>query len=361
MCPSAARTDMAARRARTCCGCKAWRSVYETVAAYFRDEQLRTAFSFHPLLIGGNPFATTGIYSLISHLERRWGVHWAMGGTGSAGARHRRADRGPGRQRCAATPRWPRSPPSKAGRATGVRLADGEVIPADVVVSNADAAWTYRQLLPGLRRRRAGPTRSIGRARYSMSLFVWYFGTRRRYEPSATTPSCSARATAGCCSDIFDAARCWPMISACTCTAPPRPTRRWRRAGCDAFYVLSPVPHLGSGIDWADRGGTLSPGHRAAAARAPLLPGPSSSEHRHLARDHAAGFPRPPAVGQRRRLRAGAGAAAERLVPPAQPQRGGGAASTSSAPARIPAPASPACSPRPKVLDKVVPHAHALA
>ena len=60
-----------------------FRSVYSKVSQYFENEKLRVAFSFHPLLIGGNPFSTTAYYCLISHLERTHGVHFAMGGTGA--------------------------------------------------------------------------------------------------------------------------------------------------------------------------------------------------------------------------------------------------------------------------------------
>ena len=59
-----------------------YRSVYGLVCRHVRDPRLRVVLSFHPLLVGGNPFATTSIYSLIAFLERRWGVHFAMGGTG---------------------------------------------------------------------------------------------------------------------------------------------------------------------------------------------------------------------------------------------------------------------------------------
>ncbi|MFL5253858.1 MAG: phytoene desaturase family protein, partial [Rhodopila sp.] len=59
------------------------RSVYGKIAEYVKDERLRVAFSFHPLLIGGNPFTASAIYTLIPFLERCWGVHWAMGGTGA--------------------------------------------------------------------------------------------------------------------------------------------------------------------------------------------------------------------------------------------------------------------------------------
>ena len=59
-----------------------YRTVYGLVASYIRDPRLRVIFSYHPLLIGGNPFSATSIYCLIAFLERKWGVHFAMGGTG---------------------------------------------------------------------------------------------------------------------------------------------------------------------------------------------------------------------------------------------------------------------------------------
>ncbi len=228
---------------------QAWRSVYQAAAAHFRDERLRTVFSFHPLLIGGNPFATSGIYTLISHLEQRWGVHWAMGGTGSLVQGLVRLIEGQGgRLRCGAEVVRIET---TGRRATGVTLADGETIPADVVVSNADAAWTYGKLLPGLPRRRWTDAK-LARARYSMSLFVWYFGTRRRYDSVGHHTIMLGPRYRGLLRDIFTRKRlaedCSLYLHRPTATdpsmAPP---------GCDAFYVLSPVPHLGSGMDWAQQ------------------------------------------------------------------------------------------------------------
>ncbi|MCU0924057.1 MAG: phytoene desaturase family protein, partial [Burkholderiaceae bacterium] len=60
-----------------------WRTIHGVVARHIKDPKLRMVFSFHPLLIGGNPFSVTSVYSLINSLERRFGVHWAIGGTGS--------------------------------------------------------------------------------------------------------------------------------------------------------------------------------------------------------------------------------------------------------------------------------------
>jgi phytoene desaturase len=163
---------------------RGWRSIYSMVARYLRDPKLRIVFSFHPLLIGGNPFSVTCVYSLINTLERRFGVHWAMGGTGALVRAWSGCSAGRGVPlRCNAEVR--RITVSN-GRATGVELADGEQHRADIVVSNADTAWTYRHLVEP-QHRRTGPTASIERGRYSMSLFVWYFGTKRRTTTCRTT------------------------------------------------------------------------------------------------------------------------------------------------------------------------------
>ncbi len=134
------------------------------------------------------------------------------------------------------------------GAATGVRLASGETIPAEIVVSNADPAWTYRHLLPPGARRR-WTDRRVERARYSMSLFVWYFGTRRQYPGVAHHTILLGPRYEELLRDIFDrqvlAPDCSLYLHRPTATDPSLAP-----AGCDAFYVLSPVPHLGSGTDW---------------------------------------------------------------------------------------------------------------
>jgi phytoene desaturase len=125
---------------------QSYRSVHGLVSKYVKDERLRTALSFHPLLIGGNPFSVSSIYALISYLERHWGVHSAIGGTGAIVDGMVNLIEGQGSS-VRSMPRSPRSPPADR-RATGVRLKDGEVIPADVVVANSDFAWTQQNLLP---------------------------------------------------------------------------------------------------------------------------------------------------------------------------------------------------------------------
>ncbi len=224
-----------------------FRTVHALVARYIKNPRLREVFSFHPLLIGGNPFSATSVYCLIAHLERRWGVHFAMGGTGRLvdGLVGLIEGQG-GTLRCDAEVA---EIVVADGAATGVRLASGERIAADIVVSNADSAWTYRHLLPPSARRR-WTDRRIERARYSMSLFVWYFGTDRTYPEVPHHTILLGPRYRELLADIFDR----KVLAEDFSLYLHRPTATdpsLARPGCDAFYVLSPVPHLGGGTDWA--------------------------------------------------------------------------------------------------------------
>lgn len=228
-------------------GC--YRTVYGQVAKFVSDPRLRVVLSFHPLLVGGNPFQATSVYSLIAFLERRWGVHFAMGGTGRIVAGMARLIEGQGgRLRCNETVR---EIEVGGGAAVGVRLAGGERIAADVVVSNADSAWTYRYLVPA-RARRRWTDRRIERARYSMSLFVWYFGTKRRYPEVPHHTILLGPRYRGLLEDIFER-RVLAEDFSLYLHRPTATDPSLAPAGCDAFYVLSPVPHLGSGVDWRER------------------------------------------------------------------------------------------------------------
>ncbi|MEY6433994.1 phytoene desaturase [Thioalkalicoccus limnaeus] len=244
------------------------RSIHSLVSKYVKDERLRFALSFHPLFVGGNPFNVTAIYSMIAFLERHWGVHFAMGGTGSlvGGLVDLITGQGNevryGAEVAAIT--------LDGRRATGVRLTSGESIPADVVVSNADVSWTYQHLLPAEVRRR-WTDRRLRKSRYSMSLFIWYFGTRRQYPDVPHHTILVGPRYRELLDDIFKHKVLAPDFSLYlhrpTATdpalAPP---------GCDAFYALSPVPHLESGVDWQER---AEPYRQAIAAHLSetLLPG----------------------------------------------------------------------------------------
>jgi phytoene desaturase len=222
------------------------RSVYSMVASYVRHPRLREVLSFHPLLIGGNPFSVTSIYSLISHLERQWGVHSAIGGTGRIVDGMVDLIEGQGNQLCLNTAVAEILVDN--GAATGVRLASGEALAADVVVSNADAAWTYRNLLPAHSRRR-WTDRKIERARYSNGLFVWYFGTRRRYADVPHHTIMLGPRYRELLEDIFRR----KLLAKDFSLYLHRPTATdpaLAPPGCDTFYALSPVPHLGGDVDW---------------------------------------------------------------------------------------------------------------
>ncbi len=223
-----------------------YRTVYGLVSKYVKDERLRQIMSFHPLLVGGNPFSTTSIYTLIAFLERKWGVHYPIGGTGALvqglckliqlqGGTLRT---GVEVQEITVDGR----------RASGVVLKSGERVAADLVVSNADSAWTYRHLLPARYRHRWTDAK-IERARYSMSLFVWYFGTKRRYPDVAHHTILLGPRYKGLLEDIFDHQRLADDFSLYlhrpTATDPSLAPE-----GHEAFYVLSPVPHLGASVDW---------------------------------------------------------------------------------------------------------------
>ncbi len=226
------------------------RSVYGMAKKYVKDEKLRTVLSFHPLLVGGNPFSTTSIYSLILFLERKWGVHFAMGGTGALVKGIVGLIEGLGGEvRLNQTvSEIVMDESGKKPRAAGVRLENGDVIHADLVVSNADAAWTYRHLVPSRYRRRWTDSK-IDRARYSMSLFVWYFGTNRKYEDVAHHTILLGPRYKGLLDDIFEN----KVLADDFSLYLHRPTKTdpsMAPDGCDAYYVLSPVPHLDSGVDW---------------------------------------------------------------------------------------------------------------
>jgi phytoene desaturase len=245
-----------------------WRTVYGLASRHVRDPKLRTVMTFQSLLVGGNPFDTTAVYCLIAHLERRFGVHFAMGGTGALVTGLVKLLEGQGGT-LRLNARVERILVER-GRATGVRLEGGEVIRADAVVSNADSAFTYRRLIAPEHRKR-WTDRKLDRARYSMSLFVWYFGTRRRYPDVAHHTIALGPRYRELLADIFDRRHLADDFSLYL-HRPTATDESLAPPGCDAFYVLAPVPHQGSGVDWTER---AEPFRQAVQRRleATLLPG----------------------------------------------------------------------------------------
>jgi phytoene desaturase len=237
---------------------QSYKNVYKYVSQFVDDEFLRRVFSFHPLLVGGNPFDTTSIYAMIHYLERKWGVHFAMGGTGAiVDALVKLIQEQDGQMYLNAEID---EILVENGQAVGIRLKNGDIHRADAVVSNADVAFTYKNLI-AKKHRKKYTDRKIERTKYSMSLFVIYFGTKKRYSDSGLAHHniILGKRYKGLLSDIFHKKKLagdfslylhMPTITDPS-LAPP---------GHEAFYVLSPVPHLDSGTDWAQ----TAPGYRNA-------------------------------------------------------------------------------------------------
>jgi phytoene desaturase len=281
-----------------------FRSVSALVNKHVKDKRLRIALSFHPLLVGGNPLDTSGIYCLILYLERKFGVHFPAGGTGAlvTGMVNLIESQG-GTVRCNATVS---RITVEHGTANGVDLANGEHLAADIIVSNACVATTYNKLLAHVPNKSWSPRR-FANAKFSMGLFVWYFGTNRKFDDVPHHSILLGPRHDPLLRDIFDTKILSPDFSLYlhrpTATdpslAPP---------DCDAFYVLSPVPNLQSGIDWSQHAEqyrasietylnkTTMPGLTGAIATSKIMT-PADFETNYLS-THGAGFGLAPRLTQ---------------------------------------------------------------
>jgi phytoene desaturase len=227
------------------------RSVYGVVSDYIKDPHLRQAFSFHSLLIGGNPFQVSSIYALIHALERQWGVRFPRGGTGAlvrALVRLFQDLGGEVRLNCPVEEIRVRN-----GLATEVATADGGSVVVDAVASNADVVHTYARLLAGTDRG-AAMGRRLSRKRFSNSLFVVYFGLRRQYPEIAHHTVLFGPRYRELLADIFDRGILAEDFSLYLHN-PARTDSSLAPPGQAGFYVLAPVPHLGKApIDWTVMG-----------------------------------------------------------------------------------------------------------
>lgn len=252
---------------------RADRSIYGLAARRVKDERLRMALSFHPLFIGGDPTHVTSMYALVAYLEKTFGVHYAMGGVAAMAdamanvIREQGGDIRFGTQVDQIT--------TQDNAVTGVALSNGDRLRAPLVVSNADVGHTYSHLLRDTKKRRWTDSR-LKRTRWSMGLFVWYFGTkgtRGRWKDVGHHTILSGPRYTGLLRDIFingtlsdDMSLYVHRPSVTDPTVAPE--------GDDTFYVLSPVPHLGvkDPVDWE----TMQETYRqkvAAELERKLLPG----------------------------------------------------------------------------------------
>ncbi|KAB0549900.1 phytoene desaturase [Pseudomonas argentinensis] len=230
---------------------QAWRSVYSMVSSFVEHDKLRQAFSFHSLLVGGNPFATSSIYTLIHALEREWGVWFPKGGTGALvqGMVRLFEDLGGKLELNADVAAIDTS----GNRATGVRLQDGRHFAADSVASNGDVVHTYDKLLAGHPRGRQEGKRLKGK-RFSNSLFVIHFGLKRPQPQLQHHTVCFGPRYRELIQEIFKGqtlAEDFSLYLHAPCVTDPSLAPE----GCSSHYVLSPVPHLGNApIDWSVEG-----------------------------------------------------------------------------------------------------------
>jgi phytoene desaturase len=224
-----------------------YETVWQMVARHLRDPRLRQAFSIQPLLVGGNPFETTSIYGLIHYLERAHGVHFAMGGTGALVKALGELMQRHGIQVCFnATVQSLRI---EDGAAKGVKLDDGTVLTADIIVSNADAPFLHTHLIPQSARASSVKLK-LATASYSMGLYVLYFGTKRTYPSVAHHTVWMGPRYRELLNDIFQR----QVLAEDFSLYLHRPTATdpsFAPLGCDSFYVLCPVPNLQAGIDWS--------------------------------------------------------------------------------------------------------------
>ncbi len=230
---------------------RADRSVYKTVSGYVKNEHVREALSFHSLLVGGNPYDTSSIYTLIHYLEREWGVFFPRGGTGALVRAIVKLFQELGGEIRLTTEVSKIDVEKGSGRAR--HLVSTQAIerePFDLVVSNADVHHTYSTLLGGAAD--AAPMkRRLEKMEWSMSLFVLYFGTNRRYdEQVAHHTILFGPRYKGLLDDIFYGNKL-PEDFSLYLHAPTVTDPTLAPPGCETFYVLSPVPHLGNApLDW---------------------------------------------------------------------------------------------------------------
>jgi len=232
---------------------KSYKTVWSLVTHYLKNEKLRQAFSIQPLLVGGNPFETTSIYSLIHYLERAYGVHFPMGGTNAiVSALEGLMARQGIVTRLNSTVE---SLNIEGTTIKGVTLDTGEIIAADLVVSDADPVHLYRHMIA--KTKQSWATRiKANKPKFSMGLYVLFFGTTRQYPQVAHHTIWLGTRYQELLQDIF----VHKVLSEDFSLYIHRPTATdpsFAPSGCDSFYVLCPVPNLLGRQDWATEGPKL--------------------------------------------------------------------------------------------------------
>ena len=232
---------------------KSYKSVYALVSSYIKNEKLRRLLSMHPLLVGGNPFTTTSIYGLILYLEKKWGIHYSMGGTGQIinGLEKLMKEENIEILKDAEVINII----TADNKITGLKLKNGKEIKADNVICNADPPAVYSKLIKS---KNTNPIFNwkIKRMEYSMGLFVYYFGTKKTYDAVEHHTIKFGDKYKEHLDDIFNQKRLNDDISYYL-HRPTATDKSMAPDGHDCFYVLVPVPNNQSGINWSIEGDKL--------------------------------------------------------------------------------------------------------
>ena len=233
---------------------KSYQSVYQLVSSYISNEKLRRIFSMHPLLVGGNPFSTTAIYALILFLEKKWGIHYAMGGTGKIveALEKLMKEEDITILKNAEVVEFL----TKNKKITGIQLKNGSIINCDYLICNSDPPNVYKNLIKSNNQYNFLFNQKIKRMNYSMGLFVYYFGSKKKYNNIAHHTICFGNSYQDHLKKIFEDKILTDDISYYlhrpTATDPSMAPENH-----DAFYVLVPVPNNLSGINWKEKGNSF--------------------------------------------------------------------------------------------------------
>tara|TARA_Y100000590_G_scaffold452862_1_gene596812 strand:- start:3277 stop:4734 length:1458 start_codon:yes stop_codon:yes gene_type:complete len=232
---------------------KSYKSVYSLVSSYIKNEKLRRILSMHPLLVGGNPFTTTSIYGLILYLEKKWGIHYSMGGTGQIikGLEKLMSEENIQIKKSSEVIKII----LKKNKIQGVKLKNNQEILADNVICNADPPAIYDKLRDQIKTNFFF-TWKKKRMEYSMGLFVYYFGTNKTYDDVKHHTIKFGDKYKQQLEDIFENKRLNNDISYYL-HRPTATDKSMAPIGHDCFYVLVPVPNNQSGIDWTVEGKKL--------------------------------------------------------------------------------------------------------
>jgi phytoene desaturase len=226
---------------------KSYKSVYSLVSSYIQNEKLRRMLSMHPLLVGGNPFSTTSIYGLILYLEKKWGIHYSMGGTGNIIKGYEKLMNEVGIKILKESEVTKII--SKNNKISGIQINNQIDIDADNVICNADPPAVYEKLLGQNKNNSILFNWKKKRMEYSMGLFVYYFGTKKIYENVEHHTIKFGNKYKEHLDDIFDKKKLNEDISYYL-HRPTATDKSMAPQGNDCFYVLVPVPNNQSKINW---------------------------------------------------------------------------------------------------------------